>query len=171
MCTCKYCKKTFRKESTLQTHMCESKRRWQQEKESWVQLGLSAYLRFYELTQGSIKSKSYADFANSPYYSSFVKFGAYCQQIRCINFKNYLEWLLKNNKKLDQWCKDSFYSDWLLQYMSKEAVQDALERALSHMQRVAEEHTDGHVGSVIISRRVMQINCVTIFRPVGLALG
>jgi hypothetical protein len=139
---CKYCEKEFRKESTLAAHMCESKRRWQQEKETGVQLGLRAYLRFYEVTQGSAKLKSYEDFAKSPYYNAFVKFGRHCQAIRCINFANYVDWLLKNNKKLDYWCKDSMYEEWLPEYLKKEAVQDALERALKEMQDYADTHPD-----------------------------
>ncbi len=139
---CKYCAKEFRKESTLATHLCEPKRRWQQERETGVQLGLKAYLRFYETTQGSAKLKSYADFAESPYYNAFVKFGRHCQSIRCVNFSSYLDWLLKNNKKLDHWCKDSFYTEWLPEYLRKESVQDALERALKEMESYAEEHTE-----------------------------
>ena len=62
MYKCRYCEKDFSKESTLAVHLCEPKRRWQQEKETGVQLGLRAYLRFYEITQGSAKLKSYDDF-------------------------------------------------------------------------------------------------------------
>lgn len=65
---CRYCDKDFRKESSLAVHLCEQKRRWQEEKETGVQFGLQAYLRFYELTQGSAKMKSYSDFVASPYY-------------------------------------------------------------------------------------------------------
>ena len=65
---CRYCKKEFRKESTLAAHLCEPKRRWQQEKETGVQLGFRAYLRFFEITQGSAKLKTYGDFVASPYY-------------------------------------------------------------------------------------------------------
>ena len=72
---CRYCEKEFRKESSLAVHLCEPKRRWQQEKEVGVQLGLKAYLRFYEITQGSAKLKSYEDFVKSPYYNAFVKWG------------------------------------------------------------------------------------------------
>lgn len=138
---CKYCSKDFRKESTLSAHLCEKKRRWQQEKETAVQFGLRAYLKFYEITQGSAKTKSYADFVESPYYSAFVKFGNYCVSIRAINFISFTEWLLKNNKKLDHWCKDSLYEEWLHEYLKKEAVQDALERGLKEMEEYAETNT------------------------------
>ena len=140
--TCRYCEKSFRRESSLAVHLCEPKRRWQQEKETGVQLGLKAYLRFYEITQGSAKLKSYTDFIASPYYNAFVKFGRYSQGIRCINFANYLEWLLKNNKKIDNWCSDKLYEEWLPGYLQKEAVQDALERALKEMQSYADDHLD-----------------------------
>lgn len=139
---CKYCEKDFRKESSLAVHLCEPKRRWQQEKEVGVQLGLKAYLRFYEVTQGSAKLKSYADFVSSPYYNAFVKHGRYCQSIRCINFANFLDWLLRNNKKIDNWCSDKLYEEWMHDYLRKEAVQDALERALKEMQDYADDHPD-----------------------------
>lgn len=139
---CRYCDKAFSKESTLSVHLCEQKRRWQQEKEVGVQLGLKAYLRFYEYSQGSAKLKSYEDFVKSPYYNAFVKFGRYTQGIRCINVTNYLDWLLKNNKKIDNWCSDKLYEEWLPDYIRREAVQDALERALKEMQDYADTHPD-----------------------------
>jgi hypothetical protein len=139
---CRYCDKEFRKESTLAAHLCEQKRRYQQEKETGVQWGLQAYLRFYEITQGSAKLKNYEDFVTSPYYSAFVRYGRHCVSIHAINHRSFTEWLLKNNKKLDQWCKDSFYEEWLHDYLVKENVQDALERALTEMQKYADSHPD-----------------------------
>jgi hypothetical protein len=139
---CRYCEKAFAKESTLAVHLCEPKRRWQQEKETGVQLGLKAYLRFYEMTQGSAKLKSYENFVTSPYYNAFVKFGRYCQSIRCISFTNFLDWLLRNNKKIDHWCSDKLYEEWMHEYLRREAVQDALERALNEMQDYADDHSE-----------------------------
>ena len=135
--TCKYCNKTYRKVSTLAAHLCEPTRRWQQEKETGVQFGLRTYLQFFETTQGSAKNKSYVDFIESPYYKAFVKFGRHCVGIKCINIQNYTQWLLKNNKKLDYWTKDVFYDEWMREYLKKEAVQDALERALKTMEDYA----------------------------------
>ena len=131
---CRYCKKSFVKETTLIAHMCEPKRRYQQEKETGVQLGLKAYLRFYEISQGSAKTKNYDDFVGSPYYTAFVKFGRHLVGVRCVNTASFTDWLLKNNKKIDHWCKEALYLEWLHEYMKKEAVQDALERALKEMQ-------------------------------------
>jgi len=139
---CKYCERDFRKESTLAAHLCEPKRRWQQETETGVQFGLRAYLQFYETTQGSAQLKSYTDFVTSPYYNAFVKFGRHLVAIRCINSNSYTAWLLKNNKKLDHWCKDKFYEEWLHEYIRREAVQDALERGLKQM----EEYANGDSG-------------------------
>ena len=139
---CKYCEKPFRKETTLLAHLCEAKRRHNQRDETGVQWGLKAYLRFYEFSQGSAKLKSYEDFAKSPYYNAFVKFGRHCVNIRCINFANFTDWLLKNNKKLDNWCSDKLYTEWLPEYLKREATQDALERALKEMTEYAETHPE-----------------------------
>jgi len=129
---CKYCEREFRRESTLAVHLCEPKRRHQQQNEKGVQIGLNAYLRFYEMTQGSAKFKTYDDFAKSPYYNAFVKFGRQCVNINAINVERYIDWLLKNNKKLDHWAKDSMYDEYLQQYLRTEALTDALQRAINY---------------------------------------
>ena len=113
---CRHCDKSFRKESTLSAHICEPKRRAQQEREVSVQLGLQAYLRFYELTQGSAKFKNYQDFSESPYYNAFVKFGRHIVNIRAINVKGFINHVIESNKKLDYWCKDSIYEEFLFNF-------------------------------------------------------
>lgn len=139
---CKYCSKSFRKESTLSCHLCETKRRWQQEKETGVQLGYRSYLRFYEMSQGSAKLKTYADFVESPYYSAFVKFGQYLVQIRAINVAAFTEFVIRENKKLDQWTRDHIYEEYLYDYLRREHPNDALERSLLEMQRWADERNE-----------------------------
>ena len=86
--------------------------------------------------------KSYEDFIKSPYYNAFVKWGRHMVGIRGINPPAFMEWLLKNNKKLDYWCKDEFYATYLHEYLRREAVQDALERALKEMQDYADDHPE-----------------------------
>jgi len=127
---CEFCARDFRRESTLVAHMCEQKRRWRERDETGVRLGLQAYLRFYEITQGSARLKTWEDFCTSAYYRAFVRFGRYCQDTRVVNAPAFTDWLIKTNVKLDHWCRDSSYTSYLLQHVRREAVADALARAL-----------------------------------------
>ena len=127
---CQYCQKTFIKETSLTVHSCEPRRRRQEQNERGVQLGLQAYLKFYELTQGSARLKTFDDFADSPYYRAFVKFGRYCVDIQAINPARFIEYVLKQNKKIDHWCRDSIYTEYLISYLQTENVNDALARAI-----------------------------------------
>jgi len=130
--TCNFCKKSFAKESTLEVHMCEPKRRHLNKDEPGVRLGFMAYIKFYEMMQGSAKLKTYEHFSESSYYLAFVKFGRYCVDIRAINPAQFMNWLLKNQKKIDKWTSDKFYTEYLLWYMPIEAVDDALARAIEY---------------------------------------
>jgi len=128
--SCQYCHKDFVKESSLAVHSCEPRRRRQEQNEAGVRLGFQAYLKFYELTQGSSRLKTYDDFCDSPYYRAFVRFGRYCVSIRAVNPARFIEWVLKQNKKIDYWCRDSVYTEYLVEYLRLESVDDALARAM-----------------------------------------
>ena len=129
---CQYCKKSFVKESSLTVHSCERRRRKQEQNDAGVRMGFNTYLKFYELTQRSAKLKTYEDFCESPYYKAFVKFGRYCVNTRVINPARFTEWVLKQNKKLDYWCSDKLYEEYLLFYLKVERMEDALARALEN---------------------------------------
>jgi hypothetical protein len=138
---CEFCKKSFAKESTIVAHMCEPKRRRLEQSDRGVQLGLQAFVQFYRTLQGSNKAKTFEDFANSPYYRAFTKFGRYCVDTRVVNPPRMIDWLLKNNKKIDNWCSDKIYTEYLLYYLQTEAVGDALARAIEHSITWAEKNT------------------------------
>ena len=130
--TCQYCRKDFVKETSLAVHSCEPRRRRQERAECGVELGFQAYIKFYEMTQGSAKLKTFDDFADSPYYRAFVKFGRYCVAIRAINPARFMEWVLKQNKKIDHWCRDAVYTEYLIYYLQVENINDALARAMEY---------------------------------------
>lgn len=112
--------------------MCEPKRRRIQQHERGVQIGFQAYLEFYRLMNKSSKSRTYDDFAESPYYRAFVKFGRYCVDTVVINPARMIDWLLKNQKKIDQWCSDRIYTEYLIWYLQSESVADALTRSVEY---------------------------------------
>ncbi len=138
--TCQYCEKSFQRETSLAVHVCEQKKRYQSQNDRGVQLGLQAYLRFYEMTQGSAKLKTFDDFARSPYYRAFVKFGRYCVDINAVNTSRFIEWVVEKNKKIDHWCRDSIYTEYLQEYLRRESVNDALSRAIEHSIKWSETH-------------------------------
>ena len=143
--SCAFCQKNFVKETSLAVHMCEPKRRRQEQHERGVQMGLQAYLKFYETMQGSSRLKTFDDFADSAYYRAFVKFGRYCVNTSVINPARFLDWLLKNNKKIDKWCSDQIYTEYLLDYLRIENSTDALSRALEWSIDWAEKsHASAH---------------------------
>jgi hypothetical protein len=127
---CEYCKKEFVKETSIAVHMCEPKRRRIQKDEAGVRLGFQAFIRFYEVHQGSAKLKTYDNFCDSSYYTAFVKFGRYCVNTRVIAPSRFMDWLLKQNKKIDRWCSDAVYTEYLIWYLPVEALDDALGRAI-----------------------------------------
>ena len=126
---CNFCGRTFQTETSLAVHMCEPKRRNSERDERGVQLGLRAFLKFYETLQGTSRLKTWDDFVGSSYYRAFVKWGRYCVNTHAIMPERFLDWLLKHNKKIDHWSSDAVYTEYLIQYLPQEAVQDAMRRA------------------------------------------
>lgn len=129
---CDFCKKQFVRESSIEAHLCEPKRRHREQNEPGVRLGLQAFIKFYETAQRSGKTKTFEDFSTSSYYKAFVKFGRYCVDIKAINPARFMEWLLKQQKRIDYWCSDKIYTEYLLYYLQVEAVDDALTRAIEY---------------------------------------
>ena len=138
---CEYCRKEFARETSIAVHMCEPKRRRFEQDERGVQLGFRAYIKFYEQAQGSAKLKTFDDFADSAYYRAFVKFGRYCVSTRVIAPERYLLWLLKQQKKIDNWSSDQLYTEYLIEYLRVENVSDALARAVEFGMDWAEKNS------------------------------
>ena len=130
--TCRYCKKTFKRESSIIAHACERKNRHNEKNERGVQLGFNTYIKFYEHAQGSAKLKSFTDFAESPYYKGFVKFGRHCVSINAININRYITFVIRQNKKLVHWTDDAVYTEYLADLLHTENAVDALARAIEN---------------------------------------
>ena len=139
---CGYCKKTFAKETSIAVHMCEPKRRYLNKDDRGVQLGFQAFVKFYEQAQRSAKPKTYDDFCASSYYKAFVKFGKYCVDVKVINPTQYMLWLLKHNKKIDNWASDRVYTEYLVDYLKLESLDDAMKRTVERA--IDWEQTTGH---------------------------
>lgn len=135
---CVHCDKSFMKEKTLVAHMCERKRRALQEKEKRVQAGFMAFNRFWQLTQKAKKSKTYDEFADSSYYNAFVKFGSFINNVNPLYPEKFVDWVIKSGVKLDNWCRDELYEQYLYETLKTEPVESAVQRTLQTMMEWAD---------------------------------
>ena len=136
---CEYCGNGYMREKTLAAHMCEKKRRALQKDEKRVRLGMYAFQRFYKLSAGNKKEKTYEEFCKSPYYNAFVKFGSFVSNVRPLYPEKYIDHVVTSGVKLDHWCKDSMYEAYALDLILKEDVATALERSVKNMMEWAED--------------------------------
>jgi|TARA_R110000803_G_scaffold64149_7_gene125071 hypothetical protein len=137
--TCEYCGSSFTKEKTLSVHMCEKKRRRLQKDEKRVQTGYYAFTRFYKLSAGTKKEKTYEDFCASPYYNAFVKFGSFVSNVRPLYPEKYVDYVVTSGVKLDHWCRDALYEQYATELVLKESMETAVERSIQTMMDWATE--------------------------------
>lgn len=128
--TCEFCTKTFRSEKTFHKHCCERKRRWLERDQADSRLAFSAFCKFWELNHRTSRARTWDDFSNSAYYGAFKRWGIYCVNLRAVNTEAYLRWLLKSEIAIDRWCKDEHYTNYLIDYLTVEAITDALTRGI-----------------------------------------
>jgi hypothetical protein len=137
---CEYCGSSYVKESTLVAHLCEKKRRALQKDEKRVRLGYYAFGRFYKLSAGNKKEKTYEEFCSSPYYNAFVKFGSFVNNVKPLYPEKYIDYVVTSGVKLDHWCKDELYEKYVLEFILREDVTTALERSINTMVEWASEN-------------------------------
>lgn len=137
---CKYCNTSYTKEKTLVAHMCEKKRRALQKNEKRVQLGFYAFNEFYKKSMHSKIDKTYDDFCASQYYTSFVKFGSFLNNVKPLYPEKYVTYVVTSGVKLEHWCKEELYEKYAIELIKKEDVTTALERSVITMTEWAAEN-------------------------------
>jgi len=158
---CEYCNTGYTREKTLLAHMCEPKRRWLQKDEKRVQLGFYAFQRFYKLSAGHRKEKTYEGFVKSSFYNAFVKFGSFVNNVRPLYPDKYIDYVVTSNVKLDHWCREEMYEKYALEFILKEDAITALERSVKTMMEWAAENEPApwnhYFQHVSLNRAVWQI--------------
>ena len=137
---CEYCNTGYVKEKTLAAHMCEPKRRALQKDEKRVRHGFYAFQRFYKLSAGAKKEKTYEEFCKSQYYNAFVKFGSFISNVKPLYPEKYIDYVVTSRVKLDHWCREEMYEKYAIELIRKEGVETALERSVMTMMEWAEEN-------------------------------
>jgi len=139
---CEWCQKNFARETTLVSHTCEPRRRWEAQHTRPVQIGFDAYQRFYEdLSPSHVKrcSKSYLEFAASQNYTSFVGFGHWAVEQNVQEVEQYVMYLLKNQVVFTHWADRIRYEQFITETLISESPEAGLSRSLKQITQWSEE--------------------------------
>tara|TARA_B100001287_G_scaffold271116_1_gene270915 strand:- start:917 stop:1627 length:711 start_codon:yes stop_codon:yes gene_type:complete len=139
MPTCEYCGKSFSKQSTLDIHMCEPKRRWQQKDNKVHVLAFEIFRRFYEINYPTQKEKTFHDFVNSQYYRAFLKTSEFITANTPIEIGAFIDWLCTSKIRIDSWPKQQTINTYLKHIVKTEPVPQALNRTIKQMGEWATE--------------------------------
>lgn len=140
--TCEFCEKSFSRESTLMSHLCRTKRRYDSRNDSYVRLGFEAYQTWYKLSGASVNRKKEPDFdefIRSKFYMAFVKFGRHIIATKLVNPREFIKYVITNRVKLDHWTKDSVYDSYVKDVGRRESIDVALDRFAKLIMQWSEE--------------------------------
>jgi hypothetical protein len=137
---CQFCNHKYMQEKTLAVHVCEQKRRFLAKDSKAAVIGYQTFNKFFQLTQGRGQNKTHDEFARSPYYNAFVKFGSFVSNINPLYPEKFIEYVVRSGVKLDHWCREELYEKYVLNLIHTESVETALERSVSHMTSWAGEN-------------------------------
>ena len=102
-------------------------------------MALIAYQKFYEITQRTSK-KTFDDFVDSPYYNAFIKFGSFLSNANPVYPERYMEWVIKSGVKLDHWCRDELYIQYVTELVKSEPADGAIQRTMATMLEWADQN-------------------------------
>jgi hypothetical protein len=136
---CEHCGRDFVREGSFQRHICEAKRRWQDQNRPANRIAYAAWLEFYRVCQPSRRRLEYRDFAGSAYYTAFVRWGVYCCDIGAVAADQFARYLVRNNTAIDNWASDQQYTQFITDYVRQEQPLDAVRRGIEYLLSVCEQ--------------------------------
>lgn len=136
---CEFCKRTFIRESTMYTHLCEQKRRWNDRDKQVNRFAHNAWKLYYNKNHPSKKKTEYIDFIHNSFYSAFIRFANYCITSHVINIPRYIDYLVSHKVVIDNWNSDVHYTKFLIEYLRLEDAHDALNRSIECLTNLSKE--------------------------------
>jgi hypothetical protein len=136
---CEYCKLSFKKESTIQKHMCPKKKRFMLRNDKSVMFAFLIYQYWYKIAMGSKKDLDYDDFLVGKFYKVFFEFSQYIESSKIQDWEKYIFWLVANSIKINQWSKDSTYNRFILENIKNETPERAIEKFILYVKLWSEK--------------------------------
>lgn len=136
---CRYCQKSFARESTLVSHLCEQKRRVIEQGNKQNRIAYQSWLLFRRLTISNVKhDKTYEEFANNRYYTSFIKLAKHIIDLNLDDPEDFVRFIIMNSVPMRNWQTAAVYETYIKDKTKKEPVERAIERSVLNMKAWAE---------------------------------
>ncbi len=137
---CRWCSRSFTRERTLASHVCEKKRRWMIADEPSSRIAFQVWLDFMRhVSPHAKKQRTIEDFIRSPDYLSFVKFANYLIELKPVESEKFIKWLFKMNVRISDWQKPGTYALYVQENSKRETAERAVERTLLTIKEWSEE--------------------------------
>jgi hypothetical protein len=135
---CKYCNKTYVKETTLIAHVCENKRRFLNKDEKQNRIAYQSWVVYRNLSIKSKTQPSYEDFISNRYFTGFMKLAKRIIDLNMDRPEDFVRFIILNSIKMDDWAKDVVYETYVKDRTKNETVERAIERSLLQMKTWSE---------------------------------
>ena len=80
----------------------------------------------------------FRSFCKSSYYNAFVKFGSFLNNVNPLYPEKFIDFVIKSGVKLDHWCRDELYEQYLYEMIKIEPIESAVQRSLQTMMEWAD---------------------------------
>lgn len=130
---CHCCGKVFKTEAGFNKHFCEYMKRFVEiEQNGWYQYWLK-FKTIYRVRVKRNTNDEYYSFLHSPFYESFAKFMRHLQSNEIIDYGAFLEYTLKMNIPIKDWCNPMVYRNFVSDYIHNELNSLAIERSKKYL--------------------------------------
>lgn len=137
---CSFCKKRFKRESTLLKHECEPKRRYQLQDSEQVRLAHRLFNQFQLFSKHKPVIKE--DFLTSYYFKPFERFALFLIGKKCFAPEEYLTFCLKNQYLMRAWFNHELYDHFIKVQVMFEDPETGIHRTLKTILQYSDSTKD-----------------------------
>ena len=139
---CGFCKKSYKRESTLASHKCKIKTRLLAKDTRQGRIALEIWLKFREYNRFGVKKNipKWEAFIDSKEYNNFMDFSAYLIKEKIIKQEEFIDELIKQSIPIKKWTTHETRKLWIQTSLRREHPDKAIERSILTIQDWADEN-------------------------------
>jgi hypothetical protein len=137
---CEFCNKEFKREKSLDRHMCEKKRRWENKFTPEGQLAFELFSRFKKHYGFKSKKAPLEEFLTSSQYKAYETLAKFFIQLNPLDINEYFSHLVHSNAPFRKWISAENYNKWVRHKLLTEDADTAVTRSIETISSYATEN-------------------------------